>query len=98
MGQYPLKIDCVKLKDAYCKATTEKQQNKTQRGTANKTIKEIKWNQKYSVQRIQKKRKKGKSLSLKQDQICSVGWLLLLPTPRAVREKMAYISFYSKDW
>lgn len=52
---------------------------------------------KYSVQGSQKKRK-VKSWSLKQGQVHSLGWLLLLPTARAIHEKMACVSFYSKDW
>lgn len=52
--------------------------------------------QKYSVQGSQKKRK-VKSWSLKQGQVYSLGWLLLLPAPRAMHEKMACISYYSED-
>ena len=44
------------------------------------------------------KGKKVKLWSLKQGQIHSVGWLLSLPTPKAVHEKVAYSCSYSKDW
>ena len=51
--------------------------------------------QKYSVQGSQKN-KKVKSWSLKQGQVHSLGWLLLLPTPRAMHEKRPVFLFIQR--